>query len=584
MSISASRILYGKGILALVLLSVTLLLGACGGGETPEAETVAQDYPTLPAPSGPHKVGVINFELSDPTRPELPGGQAPRRIPVMAWYPAAGVSGEPRLYAKPREFEHQIKPMLEWMNFAGEDISERLALYQTMRSNSFEDAPLKDLGKMPTLVFSHGGFAYPQTNTVLMEHLASHGYLVFSISHPGIASATLHDNGDVIPVLTSVRDGMMAGAADPDYLAAFVSEDISTRFEAHLRNIDTHVLSPFFLKWQEDFIFAIDKLAAGELPGNAAKLSAAVDMQRLGTFGMSFGASGSAAAFRDDRIKAAINLDGGVFDNKPTDSQSPVPVLVMHHDSKLGVPGYEVYPHSEFSYEPLKTAGVDPNVVRLMTQGATHVDYTDSSLFNKRQAELVDIVGGGTIDGLRMQNIMNDFVLAFFDQHLDNKGSGIDTALRQRYPEVVDVDLSHIREWAATDPTPIFMSHTHVFIMNRLLAASTEANAEAAKLDGRYVMAFKLQQGEKTHWWQTIFDPAVGMRFSLQPPETTPDLTLEGDYVEYIQFMKRLAAGEATEDQQPVTAVGNQQLMEIIGAAFAAGRGAATIRSEFPDL
>jgi len=130
----------------------------------------------------------------------------------------------------------------------------------------------------------------------------------------------------------------------------------------------------------------------------------------------------------------------------------------------------------------------------------------------------------------------------------------------------------------------LFMSPAHVMEMNLLLAESAEVRAESAKLDRRYVLAFKLEQGDKTHWWQTIFDPREGMWFSLQPPEETPDLTLAGDYVEYITFMKRMAAGEVTPDQQPVTATGDENLMEKIGGAFAAGQKAATIGAEFPEL
>ena len=120
--------------------------------------------------------------------------------------------------------------------------------------------------------------------------------------------------------------------------------------------------------------------------------------------------------------------------------------------------------------------------------------------------------------------------------------------------------------------------------MNRLLAADQDVQAEPAKLDRRYVLAFELAEGDKTHWWQTIFDPAEGLRFALSEPESTPDLTMQGDYVEYIGFMKRLAAGEVTPDQQPVTPKGDLELMTKVGAVFAAGQRAATIESEFPDL
>jgi len=540
--------------------------------------------PQLPKPSGPHQVGVMNFELIDASRPELPGGDAPRRIPVMAWYPATDVSGEPRLWSKPKEFEHQVKPAREMMNFAGEDISEVLAAFKSMRTNSYENAPVKELGKVPTLVFSHGGFVYPQTNTVLMEHLASHGYLVLSISHPGIASATLHENGDVVPYIQEVYDALLAEAADPEYLAAFLSEDVAARYEAHLRNIDTVALSPFFLQWQEDFSHTIDVLEAENLPDSATPLLGLIDMERLGVFGMSFGASGSATAYRDDRIKAAVNLDGGVFDNNPINKESPVPVLIMHSDFAYLIPGQDSYPFSEFFYETHVAAGENPDVIRLMTVGASHTDYTDVPLFNEVRQGPTGLLRDGTIDARRMQHIMNDFVLAFFEQYLNNTGTGIDKPLRDRYPEVLDVDVSHVKEWAASDPKPIFMSHTHVFKMNRLLAASSEVEAETAKLDRRYVMAFKLEEGDKNHWWQTIFDPKEGLRFSLLPPEMTPDLTLEGDYVEYIRFMNRLAAGEATVEEQPVTAAGDETMMEKVGAAFAAGQKAATIGVVFPEL
>ena len=72
--------------------------------------------------------------------------------------------------------------------------------------------------------------------------------------------------------------------------------------------------------------------------------------------------------------------------------------------------------------------------------------------------------------------------------------------------------------------------------MNRLLAADQDVQAETAKLDRRYVLAFEL------------------------------------------------AAGEVTPDQQPVTPKGDLELMTKVGAVFAAGQRAATIESEFPDL
>ena len=80
------------------------------------------------------------------------------------------------------------------------------------------------------------------------------------------------------------------------------------------------------------------------------------------------------------------------------------------------------------------------------------------------------------------------------------------------------------------------------------------------------------------------FDPVGGVSFSLSAPKQTADLTLTGDYGEYIRFMKRVASGEADEADQPLAISGNVQLMDIIGAAFAAARPAATFKTVFPDV
>ena len=128
------------------------------------------------------------------------------------------------------------------------------------------------------------------------------------------------------------------------------------------------------------------------------------------------------------------------------------------------------------------------------------------------------------------------------------------------------------------------MSLTHVSLMNRKLTSSKAVQAEAAKLDRRYLLVYDLAQGKRTHWWQLSFDPAEGVTFSLEEPTQEPDLLLQGDYVEYIRFMKMMAAGEAEEADQPLTMIGDEKFMEKVKAAFEESRKAATVPIKFPDL
>jgi len=537
----------------------------------------------LPEPTGPHKIGVVDFELVDSSRDETFDPGSPRRIPVRAWFPAESVGGEPRPFATDLELEHQIQAFSDRVMPTG-DVAVNLR--RELPTHAYESAKPIGGGPVPTAIFSHGGFAYLQTNTSLMEHLASHGYLVVSISHPYVAIATIHSNGDIVPADQGLIDGLMAGTADPGYMDAYTSEDPAVRLEAALRNNATFVLSPHFLVWEADFMHVIDRLVSGDLPAQAQKLTHLVDPDRIGTFGMSFGASGSAAAHKDSRVKAAVNMDGGVFDSALVDVESRVPVLVMHSDFEIAFPGMTMFPHSEFVYERLESAGTRDDVIRVETKGSTHMAHTDGCLTPKSTREANPAVAAmlGTIDGQRMALIMSEFVRRFFDFYLSGTGTGLDADFRAQFPEVVDVDLNSIREWAATNPEPGFMSYTHVFIMNRLLAADPDVQAATAALDRRYVVAYELDAGPKDEkvWWQMIFDPEAGMSFSLQPPETPADLAFKGDYAAMIRATRDAKDGKQTE--MPLTTVGDESVMATIGPAFAAGQKAATVKAVFPDI
>jgi predicted dienelactone hydrolase len=568
-----------------LLAAAALVLAGCSEPQAPvprgsPSETSVKIQ--LPEPSGPHAIGVIDFELVDESRDETFAPDTPRRIPVRAWYPAEPVSASPRPYASAAEMQHQIKGNAGGLGKLPDAIHQA---FDTL-THSFDNAPVKALGPVPTVIFSHGLFSSLQRNTAQMEYLASHGYLVLSISHPYTAVATLHENGDVIPADPDVVAQTMAVWTDEEYMSAYTSTDPAVLLESQLRNNATFVLAPIFQSWEQDFLHVADRLEAGDLPEAARVLLPLVDMQRLGAFGMSFGASGPAAAFKDDRFKAAVDLDGGMFDNDLYDVESDFPMLVLHGDQSLVLPDQELLPWSAFLFERFATTGTRENVFRLEVDGATHIAFTDMCLMPESlRQEYPDIDAMlGNIDGQRMATIMNAFTLAFFDHYLSGKEAGLDEAFRARFPEVTDVDVSYVREWAATNPKPGFMSYTHVFIMNRLLAADPAVKAAAAELDRAYNMVYELSNGPngKTVWWDMRFDPEHGVSFSLQEPESPADLTYKSDYAAYIRFIKAMSEGK--QEEEPITVEGDPGMIEAVSAVFAASQKAATVRAEFPDV
>ncbi|MBL8265092.1 alpha/beta hydrolase family protein [Steroidobacter sp.] len=400
----------------------------------------------LPKPTGRHPIGVVDVEFVDPGREECFAPGQPRRIPARAWYPAASVTGSPRPYAKPLEMEHVIGRFWTHSLPLGASFGELF----NIPTHSYEGAPPLG-GPLPTVVFSHGVFAYLQSNTFLMEHLASHGYLVVAISHPYTSSATLHENGDVVLADAALFTETMTQGFAPDYLAAYLDPDIGTRHQAQQRNIRNFVLAPHYLIWEQDCLHVIDRLLNGALPGAGASLRSLVDSERIGTIGMSFGSSASAAAHRHPRVRATVNLDGGVFDADLFDAEIDAASLVMHHDFRLGLPGKTLSPHSEFFFERLTGIGTREDVIRVETRGSIHYSYTDLCLIPPEigQSSASAAAICSAIEGRRMSCVLNDFVLRFFERYLCGSGPGLDVAFRARYPEVLDVDLSYVRHWAA---------------------------------------------------------------------------------------------------------------------------------------
>lgn len=532
----------------------------------------------LPKPSGPYRIGVMDFELTDTSREETFSPGTTRRIPVRAWYPTAAEDGVPRPNAKPAELLHQVAPFFKLI-----PTSTDVSVLLDVSTHAWEDAPPLMGTRRPVLIFSHGGFACPQTNIMPVEHFASHGYVVLSISHPYVDQATLHENGDIIKCHPSLLEDLTATAAKPSYVAAFSAPDPATRLDAMLTNCHETKMATQFRVWEGDFIHVIDRLHAADLPAKAKALLDIVDLDRLGTFGMSFGGGAAvAAAQRDPRVRAGINLDGGVWDADMLDRDCHAPLLIMHSDLSLLLAAFGItnsHPHSELFHERLATAGTRADIHRVEVSGATHLSFTDLCLIPPElRADPVLAAMIGPIDGQRMATIVNDFCQAFLDHYLSHEGAGLDPAFRANYPEVSDIDLGPVRDWAVTNPVPGFMSYRHVQLMNRILAGDGPSKAAAAKLTRPYLLAYKLIGSPKGRpvWWQMRFDPEAGVSVALGEPQSSADLTLTGDWQEAVQDLAalRYAKKDAT---LPLKPVGDETLMATLAEAFSAAQKAAAI-------
>ena len=154
------------------LLAATLLQGG-------------QDI-VLPAPAGPHAVGVATYTWTDSSRVDtLSSPPAARSVLGRVWYPSARVDGAtPAPYA-----EHLDAAANDWT-----------ALHARVRTHSYLAAPFaRRLTRVPVIVFAPGRSTASFDYTTLAEDLASHGYVVVAVDSPHHSKVVLSD-GTLLPV------------------------------------------------------------------------------------------------------------------------------------------------------------------------------------------------------------------------------------------------------------------------------------------------------------------------------------------------------------------------------------------------
>lgn len=380
----------------------------------------------LPTPGGPHRIGTAWMVVKDTTRLErfsdTPG--ATRELPVKLWYPVPDDTAGPMgLYAAP-ESVTVLFPLA---------LNQRL---RRVKTHAVMDAPMAEL-RAPVLVFSHGYGGYAEQNTVQMEELASRGYVVASIAHPGEAAWAPYPDGRGVAYARQLteaakrkrkerREGVMAlRARHKRLLGALDSPDSAERLARyreflHLRH--EPLFSESIKEWALDTRVVVDRLEALDAGDVASTFKGKLDMARLGVFGMSYGGATAVEFARTDpRCIAAANIDGLPYGGL-LDGSISVPLLVIAagDDGHAGwVPGLD---------------RCNGPTLLVKVPDTTHMGLTDLPL---QMPPCLRWTGmGGRMSAGRRGNIMNDVLVAFFDQYLLQRGPSAFDALPRRYPEL----------------------------------------------------------------------------------------------------------------------------------------------------
>ncbi|MER7624854.1 alpha/beta fold hydrolase [Streptomyces sp. NPDC126503] len=362
------------GAAALTLASATTRVASASG---PAGQVLR-----LPAPTGPYAVGATVRRLTDPARndpwaPEI----GVREVMITVLRPAAPGRGFPRVQQLTPDaaaaftvLAPLVRPPLPG---AGVDWAATL-------THARAGAPALP-GRRPVLLYSPGGGDSRCMGSSLAVDLASHGWTVVTVDHPGDASEV--EFPDERPGRERIRTTVLR----PDMGAA-----------AFRTMIDTRVA---------DLRFVLDALG----------------LDRAGLYGHSAGGAAVAQALHEDRrVVAAVNLEGYL---DRADGEL-LPVARHGTDRPLLLAGTDGFRDERLDRSWAALLGHGGPVTRRQLAGGGHWVFTDhASLVPQLQAaglmtaaERAELVG--TVAPRESVPAVRTLLRSFFTRHLPVRAGG----------------------------------------------------------------------------------------------------------------------------------------------------------------
>ena len=360
----------------------------------------------FPTPTGPYAIGTLTYHWIDAGRPEVftadPDDR--RELMVQVWYPAVA---EPSAARAPYvQHPEVLAPLARLFGLP----AFTFGYLNYVTTNAVTSAPAAHGGPYPVLIFSHGRGGYRQHNTMQVEELVSHGYIVAAIDHPYAATGVVFPDGRI---------------------AAFDPRMFDPSHPSHPEFLDRII--PFLA---EDALFTLDRLAGLNQSDPNGILAGQLDLQRAGMFGVSLGGEITAEACHlTPRLSACLAMD--VFmpaDVVETGLRQPTMwisrdarSMQLEHWSRRDIDETQTTMRAVFDKLP-----ADGYLV--LIPGTFHPNFSDFPLLSP----LTHWLGlTGPIDGRRASRIIDAFSLAFFDRHLKSRADAFLDRPEQRFPEVL---------------------------------------------------------------------------------------------------------------------------------------------------
>ena len=365
----------------------------------------------FPPPTGPHDIGTLTYHWVDAARSDVFAAdpQARRELMAQIWYPAK---------RNPSAARAAYMPDADAVTAAFARIHDKPAFVfghlKYVTTHAMASAPVAgDSTRFPVPIFLEGVNGFRQMNTFQVQELVSHGYIVVALDQPGVAAAVAFLDGRQVAGLTLAQ---LHPAIDRSYMPESPDKGAPLLNGRVLKDgsIVPHLA--------QDVSFTLDRLAELNQADPNRILTGRLDLQRVGTFGVSLGGIVVGEACRmAPRLRACLVMDAPM----PTavvkaGLQQPsmwitrdAATMRLERQRAGGWTEAQIEAHQTTMravYDGLRGAGYFVQVL-----GAFHSNFTDIPNWTPLASRL-DL--SGPINAQRAHDIVDAYPLAFFDRHL----------------------------------------------------------------------------------------------------------------------------------------------------------------------
>jgi len=392
----------------------------------------------FPKPTGQYAVGIKKYHWIDKSRKETLSDDPAhpnRELMVNIWYPAQG--------KLPEKLSTPYAPYLvdyfkknHNLNLFSSLFHRRVYTYAQPESSN-----ASEMQRYPIIIFSHGSEVTRDHNTAQCEELASHGYVVVGISHTYNSGVVQFPDGRIIDGAKVMRERCK-------------NKNLVQILQQFDQDVET---------WISDVGFVLDELEQ-LVTCKESIFYQRLDQKNIGIFGHSVG-GGTAAQIcrRDSRVKVGVALDGFLL-GVDADKKFDKPFMFMLAGDRAKTferpwtkddwKKFDIVSQSDEKafksyYLPAiqrLAQSIGRDVYTFDVETAGHLDFCDIAfLMNAshfwRNMMLTGVADGAfcteSIDGFRATEIVNAYLVNFFDKYLKGQPSELLDGDDKRYEEVV---------------------------------------------------------------------------------------------------------------------------------------------------